>query len=141
VTPWRLMTRNLRYYWRTNIVVVIGLALAVAVICGSLLVGDSVTGSLRDSALARLGRIDHSLIAPHFFRAQLAGDLARDSRLRGKVRLVVPLVVLRGAVESTDNDMVFLEFVTDCVDQGKPIQLTLSISTFRKHLTKYPTNV
>lgn len=100
----RLIIRNLRYYWRTGVVVVFGLAIATAVIVGSMLVGDSVTGSLRDTALARLGRIDYALTAPHFFRAELAKDLARDPALNdGRV---VPLVVMRGAAESATTEVV-----------------------------------
>ena len=45
-----------RYYWRTNLAVVLGVATAVAVLAGALLVGDSVRGSLRDLVLQRLGR-------------------------------------------------------------------------------------
>ena len=40
------------YYWRTNLAVVLGVATAVAVLAGALLVGDSVRGSLRDLVLA-----------------------------------------------------------------------------------------
>ncbi len=71
----RLVLRSLLFHWRTGVAVCLGLALATAVITGSLLLGDSVTGSLRDTALARLGGIDHALTAPHFFREKLADDL------------------------------------------------------------------
>ena len=51
-----LQTRSLTYYWRTNLVVVLGVATAVAVLSGALLVGDSVRASLRDLVLQRLGQ-------------------------------------------------------------------------------------
>jgi hypothetical protein len=35
-----LLKRNLAYYWRTNLAVVCGVAVAVAVLAGALLVGD-----------------------------------------------------------------------------------------------------
>ena len=54
--PSRLVLRGLTYYWRTNVAVVLGVATAVAVLAGALLVGDSVRGSLRDLVLQRLGR-------------------------------------------------------------------------------------
>ncbi|HKO59666.1 MAG TPA: hypothetical protein VJV03_00770, partial [Pyrinomonadaceae bacterium] len=54
----QLLKRNLTYYWRTNVAVVLGVAAAVAVLSGALLVGDSVRGSLRDLFLQRLGRTE-----------------------------------------------------------------------------------
>lgn len=72
----RLVTRSLRHYWQTGLLVVLGLMVASGVITGSLVIGDSMRGSLRDSALGRLGSIDHALIAPRLFRSSLASSLA-----------------------------------------------------------------
>lgn len=83
-----------------------GLAVATAVIVGSLIVGDSVTGSLRDTATARLGRIDHALVSPHFFRTQLSADLAHSPELSGVTRAILPLILIRGAVESATTEAV-----------------------------------
>ena len=58
MTAARLVVAGLRHYWRTNLAVVLGVATAVAVLAGALLVGDSVRGSLRDLVLQRLGRTD-----------------------------------------------------------------------------------
>lgn len=70
-----LARRNIVYQWRGNLSVVLGIALGSAVLTGALLVGDSLRGSLRDLAFARLGWVE-SLLAPgHFFREQLAGEL------------------------------------------------------------------
>ena len=63
-----------RYYWRTNLAVVLGVAAAVAVLAGALVVGDSVRGSLRDIALGRLGQTDQVLSSMGFFREALADD-------------------------------------------------------------------
>ena len=49
--------RALTYYWRINLAVTAGAAVAAAVLTGALLVGDSVRGSLRGLTLERLGRI------------------------------------------------------------------------------------
>ena len=73
--PNRLVLRGLTYYWRTNVAVVLGVATAVAVLAGALLVGDSVRGSLRDLVLQRLGRTDLVVASATFFRAQLADDI------------------------------------------------------------------
>ena len=51
-----LARRSAAYYWRTNLAVVFGVAAAVSVLAGALLVGDSVRGSLRDLALGRSAR-------------------------------------------------------------------------------------
>ena len=99
----RLITRSLIHYWRTGVAVIFGLAIACAVIVGSLVIGDTVRGSIRDTALARLGRIDYALVAPHFFRRQFAADMMRDSRLEGKVTIVVPVIITRGAVKRPDH--------------------------------------
>ena len=78
--PNRLVLRGLTYYWRTNVAVVVGVATAVAVLAGALLVGDSVRGSLRDLVLQRLGRTDLVVVSATFFRGQLA-DAIRDTSL------------------------------------------------------------
>ncbi len=93
MTLGHLIRRSLFFYWRTGLVVVFGLAVATAITTGALLIGDSVTGSLRDTALARLGRIDYALVAPHYFRAALADDLSESSGLYGRPQRIVPLVI------------------------------------------------
>lgn len=72
-----LVARSLRYYWQTGLLVVLGLMVASGVITGSLVIGDSMRGSLRDSALGRLGSINQALLAPRLFRSSLASSLAQ----------------------------------------------------------------
>jgi len=88
-----LVRRNLAYFWRTNIAVVLGVATAVAVLAGALVVGDSVRASLRDLVLNRLGRTDTVISAANFFREGLAHELARGERFT-----TCPLVVFEGLV-------------------------------------------
>ena len=57
-----LILRTARFYWRTNLAVTLGVAAAVAVLAGALVVGDSVRDSLRDIALGRLGHTDQVLV-------------------------------------------------------------------------------
>ena len=40
----QLIKRSLSYYWQTNLVVVLGVAIAVSVLAGALLIGESVRG-------------------------------------------------------------------------------------------------
>ena len=84
----RLLQRGLAYYWQTNLVVVLGVATAVAVLAGALLIGASVRGSLRDLVSQRLGNTDHIVMSPGFFREQLAAELGG-----------VPVIALEGVVE------------------------------------------
>jgi ABC-type antimicrobial peptide transport system permease subunit len=71
----QLIKRSLAYYWQTNLVVVLGVAIAVSVLAGALLIGESVRGSLRDLSARRLGKTDDLISSPNFFREQLAADL------------------------------------------------------------------
>ena len=89
----RLVFRSASYHWRTNLAVCLGVAAAVAVLAGALLVGDSVRGSLRDLALSRLGGTEYALSSTGFFREALAGDLARGAGARA-----VPLISTTGFV-------------------------------------------
>jgi len=67
-----LLARNLAWYWRTNLAVLLGVATAAGVLGGALLVGDSVRTSLRDLVLARLGNTDYVVARNGFFREDLA---------------------------------------------------------------------
>ena len=58
-----LVVRGLTHYWRSNVAVVTGVATAVAVLAGALLVGDSVRGSLSDLVVQRLGRTDQVVVS------------------------------------------------------------------------------
>src|SRR5436190_8877167 len=89
-----LVLRGLSYYWRTNVAVVLGVATAVAVLAGALLVGDSVRGSLRDLVLQRLGRADQVVGSAGFFREGLADALASDLTSGA----VCPMIAVEGAV-------------------------------------------
>jgi len=85
-----LILRSLRHYWRTHLGVVLGAAVATAVLVGALLVGDSVRYSLRHFALARLGDVQAAIDSgDRFFREALlvpsgaGGQTAPALRLRG----------------------------------------------------------
>ena len=68
-----LIARSLRFHWRSHLSVVLGAAVATAVLVGALVIGDSVRYSLRRTALARLGETEVAMVAPdRFFRAALA---------------------------------------------------------------------
>lgn len=96
--PSLLVLRGLTYYWRTNAAVVLGVATAVAVLAGALLVGDSVRGSLRDLVLQRLGATDHVVLSTGFFREPLAEDLRSDASFGSMFDGICPIVMAQGFV-------------------------------------------
>jgi putative ABC transport system permease protein len=82
-----LVARGLRHYWRTHLAAAAGVATAVSVLTGALVVGDSVRGSLRDLALLRLGRTAEAVPGELFFREAVGEGAGR-----------APLVALEGVV-------------------------------------------
>jgi ABC-type lipoprotein release transport system permease subunit len=90
---WPLILRSTTYHWRTNLAVCLGVAAAVAVLGGALLVGDSVRGSLRDIAISRLGRTQYAVSSAGYFREALAEDVAAKASVR-----VAPLLTATASV-------------------------------------------
>ncbi|HEY9401665.1 MAG TPA: FtsX-like permease family protein [Pyrinomonadaceae bacterium] len=94
-----LVKRNLVYYRRTNAAVVCGVAIAVAVLAGALVVGDSVRASLRALVLGRLGRTAYVVSASNFFREELAGELSAQAQFAdASFDVACPLVVFEGVL-------------------------------------------
>jgi hypothetical protein len=94
VTLLRLIHLSAHYYWRTNVAIVLGVAAAVSVLAGALVVGDSVRGSLREIALGRLGRTDSVVSSAAFFRDGIQDDI----RAALGAAQTAPLIVASGFV-------------------------------------------
>lgn len=71
-----LVVRNLVFFRRTHLAIVAGMAVAVAVLSGALLVGRSVRGSLRDLLYERIGSTGFTVTSDRFFTEALAGAKA-----------------------------------------------------------------
>ena len=84
-----LLARNLTWYWRTNLAVLLGVATATGVLGGAALVGESVRATLRDLVLARLGNTDSIVTRNGFFREELAAAF----------QPAAPVIALDGIVE------------------------------------------
>ncbi|MBI5800194.1 MAG: ABC transporter permease [Verrucomicrobia bacterium] len=93
MTLWTLALRSLRFHARAHLGVLLGATVGAAVLIGALLVGDSVRGSLRDMALARLGKVEAAMsTGDRLFRAELAANLK-----------AAPVLALPGTVNSADG--------------------------------------
>ena len=86
-----LVSRSLRHHWRTHLGVVLGVAVASAVLVGALAVGDSVRASLARQVTLRIGAVDAALVArERYFGADLADRV--QQRMEGA--RVAPALVL-----------------------------------------------
>jgi len=95
----QLLKRGLAYYWRTNMAIVLGVATAVAVLSGALLVGDSVRTSLRNLVVQRLGQTSFAIASSGFLREELARDLQNDPQfLASGFIAVCPMISLEGTL-------------------------------------------
>src|SRR5437588_8773995 len=100
----QIIKRSLLHYWRTNLAVIFGVATAVAVLAGALLVGDSVRSSLRDLFLQRLGNTDQVISSIDYFREQLAADIQQDAEFKGNnFEAACPLIALSGSVSKQSS--------------------------------------
>ena len=91
----RLFLRNIVYHARANVAVLLGSAVGAAVLTGALLVGDSLTGSLRERVERQLHGTDVILVGPRFFRIPIADQLP------GRV---IPLILMQGSLRGGAAD-------------------------------------
>src|SRR3569832_294486 len=86
MTFWKLILRSLRFHARTHLGVLLGAIIGSAALIGALIVGDSVKGSLRDRALARLGTVAYGMsTGARFFLRTL-----NERTEAGEVHSIVP---------------------------------------------------
>lgn len=91
MSTWTLLVRTLRFHWRSTLGVLLGAAVATAILVGALAVGDSVRYSLRRIALDRIGEVRLALNGKgRFFRAALGEDLAKDLGAPAAPVILVP---------------------------------------------------
>ena len=101
VTLALLILRTVAFHARDHLLVLLGIAVAAMVITGSLVIGDSVRGSLRDTALARIGRVEVAIVGNgRFLKATLATSVA--DRL-GAGATVAPVLNLRGLAANGEH--------------------------------------
>jgi len=103
MTGWTYIVASLRHYRRAHWAVAAGVAVATAVITGALIVGDSVRHSLRQAALAGLGRADLALVAEHPFREALAVEWQDAAQAKQDIGESAPILLMPGSVSCVVN--------------------------------------
>ncbi|MBM3495395.1 MAG: FtsX-like permease family protein, partial [Armatimonadetes bacterium] len=100
MTLFHVAVRGLRHYAGTAFATSAGVAVAACVIGGSIIAGDSVTATLRRSALARLGSADYAVAAAHPISHVLARALADTPG----VTTAAPVLIRNGSAQNADTD-------------------------------------
>ena len=91
----RLLLLSLSQFWRTNLGVAVGLAVATTVITGALIVGDSMRYSLQQIAEQRLGEVDYAVVGgDRFFSNTFANAISDDAG---------GAIMLQAVVSTPDN--------------------------------------
>ena len=72
MTLLKLIGQSLRYYWRPHLAIILGVGIAVSILSGALIVGESVRTSLKELALSRLGKTEYIVTAAAPFTEKLA---------------------------------------------------------------------
>ncbi|MCX6238610.1 MAG: FtsX-like permease family protein [Bacteroidia bacterium] len=128
MTRFKLIFKSFIHYLKANLIVATGVAISTAVLTGALIIGDSVTFSLEQSAFYRLGSTTHLVsTVDRYFRAELATDLAAKGGFE-----VAPALILEGmAVADGGEERVNKVQITGIDDRFEkiaesPIYLKLS---------------
>ena len=98
-----LIRRSLVYYRHTHLAVVLGVAAAVAVLTGALLVGHSVRTSLRELFLLRVGNASYLISTATFFGEELAEELQSHDHFEDYFGAACPLLALEAFVTHQES--------------------------------------
>ncbi|BBM88195.1 ABC transporter permease [Candidatus Uabimicrobium amorphum] len=77
MTKYRLLWRSVQYYWKTILLVTIGIIIGTTVVTGSMIIGKSVPQSLLDNAMARIGNIDYALRSTKLFTRKFVENIEK----------------------------------------------------------------
>ena len=109
MTTWSLVLKSFRFYARSHIGTLMGVAVGTMVLVGALLVGESVRGSLHDMAAARLGRVELALPSnDRLFRAEMADQLQANLDINTTALLQLPGTAKRPSGENRANNVVVM---------------------------------
>ncbi len=109
MTIWSLVINSFRYYAKSHIGTILGVTVGTMVLVGALLVGESVKGSLRNMAEARLGKVELTLSSnDRLFRSKLANQIQAELIADTTAMLQLPGIAKRPSGESRANNVVVL---------------------------------
>lgn len=100
----KLSWKGILHYRSTGIFILLGILIASATLTGSLVVGDSVRGSLRDTALKRLGNIDVAIFSTNLAPVSLMDHLESSSEFRQAYSNTVPVLQVIGNVVNLNTN-------------------------------------
>ena len=101
---WKVIRRNLLFFRRQNLAIVLVAAMCSLVLTGALTVGDSVRSTLRILAEQRIGKGDIAILSPDgFFEENLATRISAS--FKEKSAIIAPVVLTRGMMTSPDGSI------------------------------------
>ncbi len=131
MTFWTLALRSLRFHARAHLGVLLGATVGAAVLIGALLVGDSVRGSLREMALARLGHTELSMATgDRLFQVSIVRRLLNAYGVEAKEageaaangieihRILAPMLQLQATATTTDDSARANKVILHGVESG-----------------------
>lgn len=126
----RLIFRNVRFHARSHFGVFLGATIGSAILIGALAVGDSVRQSLRQMALARLGKTQFALMSnERLFRSTLNSDIDKKCQ---------KALLLPGSASTTDNSFRVNKVQIIGVDETfLPVRRHLKKEAYERALAQY----
>jgi len=100
-----LIRKSLEHYWKSNVAVVLGIATAVAVLAGALLVGDSVRASLRNLVLNQFGETDDVITSSTYvFTEKLNSEMTSRPEFQKAYSDACPLLTFEGVLTHAETN-------------------------------------
>ena len=104
MSVWQLIWRNLLFFRRHNLGIILSATICSVVLTGALTIGDSVRSTLRTLAEKRIGKGDVAMLSPDgFFEEDLADRVHLN--LDDKESVVAPIALSRGTITSPDGSV------------------------------------
>ena len=80
MTRIQFILKSFLHYFKANLLVALGVAISTMVLTGSLIIGDSVRHSLKQTTFYRLGETTHLVsVTERYFRQEMASEIENDN--------------------------------------------------------------
>ncbi len=100
MTLFTLLLRNIRFYRKEHLLLLMGLIVSTAVLTSALIIGDSIQHSLQQIVDQRLGTTQHIIVTQErFFPAGYSTKLAQQLKVE-----TAPVLLLRGSVGAVESE-------------------------------------